>query len=112
MKDPVQSRTLTMASGSLLSDAAQVEGQMNVGLISPNYTGTKLYLRASRAEAGAYYPVYDKDGAARWSLDTNGTGSAVAVDIADPFVWLKVEADATQMAQRLFYIVNKRSGNW
>lgn len=110
MPNPVNTFTLTVAESGSLSDAVQIDEGIAVGLIAPYISGSSVvYLRASASETGSYAPVYDADGAARWSLAIASSGSAVAVDVLAPFVFMKVETDILMASATEFTMVTKLS---
>jgi len=109
-RDPVVDQALTIPSGSTVSDSIKVESGFILGLMAPSggYAGTKVYLQASNDNV-SFLPVYDPDGAARWSLDSAGAGAMVPLDVAAPFVYLKVETDAQQgPGGAIFHVLTKR----
>lgn len=75
-------------------------------LFIPAHEGN-VRLKAAYAAEGTYYDVWEPDGSDIWQLA--GTGSAaVPVDVAAPFVFLKVVTTDYQTADRKFYVGRKR----
>ncbi len=110
MPNPVDSYALTVADSGSLSNAVQIDEGIAAGLIAPYISGSSVvYLQVSASETGSYVPVYDADGATRWSLAIGPSGSAAAIDVLAPFVFAKVETDIPMVGAQEFTIVTKLS---
>lgn len=93
-----------------LSEAVDLAGYALVGLIVPTMSPTcNLHFYVAETEAGTYYEVINDDGSA--FAIASGTGDcAVSTDhlaALAGYRWVKIEAQAEQIADRTFRFIVK-----